>query len=173
VRRLVKEVSTSLGNGVAALVGPTSALGHKRTLRSALSVSALPPKADIPQRRLDVGFVPEADSCTAARSRYSITSSAPASSAAARCRAAGRISGLPIDAQIERVFPVAVPATSLESERTMRLARAAAMPSASRGSSAGARGCACRLQQRSRCRAQAPRALAAARQRRPRIRRSA
>jgi hypothetical protein len=29
-------------------------------------MSALPPKADIPQRRLDVRFVPIADSCTAA-----------------------------------------------------------------------------------------------------------
>jgi hypothetical protein len=29
-------------------------------------MSALPPKADIPQRRLDVRFVPEADSCSAA-----------------------------------------------------------------------------------------------------------
>ena len=31
-------------------------------------MSALPPKADIPQRRLDVRFVPKADPCTAAKS---------------------------------------------------------------------------------------------------------
>ena len=38
-----------------------SHLGHKRTLRLASPMSALPPKADIPQRRLDVRFVPIAD----------------------------------------------------------------------------------------------------------------
>jgi hypothetical protein len=35
-----------------------SALGQKRTLRPEISMSALPPKADIPQHRLDVRFVP-------------------------------------------------------------------------------------------------------------------
>jgi hypothetical protein len=33
---------------------PKSALGQKRTLRSETVMSALPPKADVPQRRLDV-----------------------------------------------------------------------------------------------------------------------
>jgi hypothetical protein len=39
-------------------------------------MSALPPKADIAEPSLDVRFVPEADSCAAAKVRYSITSSA-------------------------------------------------------------------------------------------------
>src|SRR4029077_10465423 len=36
-------------------------------------MSALPPKADIARRQLDVRFVPKADSCTAAKESYSIT----------------------------------------------------------------------------------------------------
>jgi putative tryptophan/tyrosine transport system substrate-binding protein len=41
-------------------------------------MSALPPKADIRPRDQDVCFGPKADSCSAAKSRYSITSSARA-----------------------------------------------------------------------------------------------
>src|SRR6516165_6492494 len=44
-----------------------SALGQKQTLHRSNRMSALPPIADIPQRRLDVRFVPKADSCTAAK----------------------------------------------------------------------------------------------------------
>jgi hypothetical protein len=44
-----------------------SALGQKRTLIRLDLMSALPPKADIPKRRLDVRFVPKADSCAAAK----------------------------------------------------------------------------------------------------------
>jgi hypothetical protein len=40
---------------------PTSAMGQKRTLVTPKGMSALPPKADIPQHRLDVCFVPQAD----------------------------------------------------------------------------------------------------------------
>jgi len=39
----------------------TSAIGHKRTLRAILLMSALPPKADIAERHRDVRFVPKAD----------------------------------------------------------------------------------------------------------------
>jgi hypothetical protein len=42
-----------------------SALGQKQTSRPEISMSALPPKADIVQHDRDVRFVPEADSCTA------------------------------------------------------------------------------------------------------------
>jgi hypothetical protein len=38
-----------------------SALGQKRTLRSVYPMSAIPPKADIGERQLDVRFVPKAD----------------------------------------------------------------------------------------------------------------
>ena len=40
---------------------PMSALGHKRTLERLYTMSALPPKADIVSRELDVRFVPKAD----------------------------------------------------------------------------------------------------------------
>ena len=43
-------------------------------------MSALPPKADIAERDRHVRFVPKADSCTAAKSSYSITASAVVSS---------------------------------------------------------------------------------------------
>jgi hypothetical protein len=56
-----------------------SALGHKRTCRLEIAMSALPPIADIGHRECDVRFVPKADSCTAAKRDYSITSSASAS----------------------------------------------------------------------------------------------
>jgi hypothetical protein len=36
-------------------------MGQKQTSRPEISMSALPPKADIAERRLDVRFVPEAD----------------------------------------------------------------------------------------------------------------
>jgi hypothetical protein len=38
-----------------------SALGQKQTSRAAISMSALPPKADIAGRQLNVRFVPKAD----------------------------------------------------------------------------------------------------------------
>jgi hypothetical protein len=38
-----------------------SALGQKQTFGPFIAMSALPPIADIPQRRLDVRFVPKAD----------------------------------------------------------------------------------------------------------------
>jgi hypothetical protein len=38
-----------------------SALGHKRTFRSAIAMSALPPKADIGSAQVHVRFVPIAD----------------------------------------------------------------------------------------------------------------
>jgi hypothetical protein len=38
-----------------------SALGQKRTLKRLVPMSALPPKADIAGRQLDVRFVPQAD----------------------------------------------------------------------------------------------------------------
>jgi len=44
-----------------------SALGQKRTVPRIRPMSALPPKADIVQHGGNVCFVPEADSCTAAR----------------------------------------------------------------------------------------------------------
>jgi hypothetical protein len=54
-----------------------SALGRKQTWRPEISMSALPPKADIARRQLDVRFVPKADSCIAAKTRvHSINSSA-------------------------------------------------------------------------------------------------
>ena len=40
---------------------PMSALGHKRTFRSAIAMSALPPKADITEHCGHVRFVPKAD----------------------------------------------------------------------------------------------------------------
>jgi hypothetical protein len=42
-------------------------------------MSAIHPKADIGERNWDVRFVPKADICAAANSRYSITSSAATS----------------------------------------------------------------------------------------------
>jgi len=53
-----------------------SALGQKRTSELTQSMSALPPKADITERGRHVRFVPKADICAAANSRYSIASSA-------------------------------------------------------------------------------------------------
>jgi hypothetical protein len=38
-----------------------SALGQKRTWRDQIAMSALPPKADIPRRNLNVCFGPKAD----------------------------------------------------------------------------------------------------------------
>jgi hypothetical protein len=43
-----------------------SPLGQKQTLRPEISMSALPPKADIEWHSPDVRFGPQADSCTAA-----------------------------------------------------------------------------------------------------------
>jgi hypothetical protein len=55
----------------------TSALGQKQTWHPEIATSALPPKADIAGRQLDVRFVPKAVilRCSTER-RYSITSSA-------------------------------------------------------------------------------------------------
>jgi hypothetical protein len=50
-----------------------SATGQKQTWHRRIVMSALPPKADIDGRQLDVRFVPQADSCTAAKESYSIT----------------------------------------------------------------------------------------------------
>jgi hypothetical protein len=50
-----------------------SALGQKQTSRSEITMSALPPKADITGQYLDVRFVPKADidhSIQSARWRY-------------------------------------------------------------------------------------------------------
>jgi hypothetical protein len=44
-----------------------SALGHKRTCRAEIAMSALPLKADIRRRHRDVSFGPQADSCTATK----------------------------------------------------------------------------------------------------------
>jgi hypothetical protein len=48
-----------------------SALDHKQTFRRFELMSALPPKADIGRTLSDVRFVPQADSCTAAKMRLS------------------------------------------------------------------------------------------------------
>jgi hypothetical protein len=64
-----------------------SALGHKRTFGPFIAMSALPPKADIHPRQLDFRFVPQADILRCSRDwRYSITSSAVASSFSIRSR---------------------------------------------------------------------------------------
>jgi hypothetical protein len=42
-------------------------LGQQRTWRDQITMSALPPKADIRRQLVDVRFGPEADSCTAAK----------------------------------------------------------------------------------------------------------
>jgi hypothetical protein len=49
-----------------------SALGQKQTWRTEIPMSALPPKADIAARQLNVRFVPKADSCSAAKNGQSI-----------------------------------------------------------------------------------------------------
>jgi hypothetical protein len=41
--------------------------GYQRTFREVRPMSALPPKADMDHQGNDVGFVPKADSCTAAK----------------------------------------------------------------------------------------------------------
>jgi hypothetical protein len=48
-------------------------MGQKRTLVTPKGMSALPPKADIAERDHHVRFVPKADICTAANSRYAYT----------------------------------------------------------------------------------------------------
>ena len=58
-----------------------SALGQKRTLGHVRAMSALPPKADIGTQSWNVRFVPKADILRCGKKRrYSITSSAVASS---------------------------------------------------------------------------------------------
>jgi hypothetical protein len=42
-----------------------SALGQKQTFKRVRLMSAIPPKADIAERRCHVRFVPKADSCAA------------------------------------------------------------------------------------------------------------
>ena len=49
-----------------------SALGQKRTFRSAIVVSALPPKADIAERRHHVCFVPCVDGSESARRIFTL-----------------------------------------------------------------------------------------------------
>ena len=51
---------TTTGSGLPQRK-PMSALGHKRTFRSAITMSALPPKADIFSALAHVRFVPQAD----------------------------------------------------------------------------------------------------------------
>jgi hypothetical protein len=55
-------------------------LGQKQTLRGAVGMSALPPKADIGTQSRNVRFVPKADSCAAAilppREHWAFTRSA-------------------------------------------------------------------------------------------------
>src|SRR5262249_1002388 len=46
-----------------------SALGHKRTSRSAIAMSALPPKADMCSAAAYVRFGPRTDSCSAAKNK--------------------------------------------------------------------------------------------------------
>jgi len=66
---------------------PMSALGQKQTSAHDRVMSALPPKADIDQSGRDVRFVPKANSSAPRqKSRYSITSSASASSLSGICR---------------------------------------------------------------------------------------
>jgi hypothetical protein len=48
---------------------PMSALGHKRTCRAEIAMSALPLKADIRRRHRDVSFGPNCDICSAAIDR--------------------------------------------------------------------------------------------------------
>jgi hypothetical protein len=49
-----------------AVSSPTSALGQKQTSQGVCTMSALPPKADIPQRNRDVRYVSQADLRSAA-----------------------------------------------------------------------------------------------------------
>jgi hypothetical protein len=67
--RLHLELSLELGEMFH--MRSLSALGQKRTSDYHPLMSALPPKADIAGRRLDVRFVPKADSCGAANLAYS------------------------------------------------------------------------------------------------------
>jgi len=61
---------------------PMSALGQKQTFNDGCAMSALPPKADIGTQSWNVRFVPKADILRCGKEhRYSITSSARASSA--------------------------------------------------------------------------------------------
>jgi hypothetical protein len=57
VTDLLCELSRPRRHGMS----PMSALGQKQTSRSEISMSALPPKADIAGRDEDVRFVPKAD----------------------------------------------------------------------------------------------------------------
>jgi hypothetical protein len=64
-----------------------SGLGQKRTWRDQITMSALPPKADIEERDWYVRFGPKADILRCSRDwRYSITSSAVASSVCGNVR---------------------------------------------------------------------------------------
>src|SRR6516162_9115691 len=60
--------------------GRTIHLGQQQTKRHQAAPSALPPKADIDRRDGNVRFVPIATERNAAKNRYSVTSSARASS---------------------------------------------------------------------------------------------
>src|SRR5215472_5879242 len=64
-----------------------SALGQKQTLKLVRAMSALPSEADMVQLNRDVRFVPKADILRCSRDwRYSITSSAVASSVCGNIR---------------------------------------------------------------------------------------
>ena len=68
-----------------------SALGQKRTSKSVEGMSALPPKADIGTQSWNVRFVPKADILRCGKKRrYSITSSARATSIGGRARPIAR-----------------------------------------------------------------------------------
>jgi hypothetical protein len=56
IRRLSKPILRSSNSGKLM-----SALGQKRTWRDQIAMSALPAKADIPQRQVDVRFGPKAE----------------------------------------------------------------------------------------------------------------
>jgi hypothetical protein len=56
-----------VGSHQAAVAASMSALGQKRTRRDEFAMSALPPKADIVRHGVNVRFVPQADSRTAAK----------------------------------------------------------------------------------------------------------
>jgi hypothetical protein len=92
-------------------------------------MSALPPIADIARRQLDVRFVPKADSCIAAKTHDSMTSSA----AACGDWGTGAIQRLHIDDELEagRLLDRQVGGLSVSEDGLIlgfRLAAAAAIP---------------------------------------------
>jgi hypothetical protein len=57
---------------------PTSALGQKQTSDCLPLMSALPPKADIARRQLDVRFVPQADTADSFETMLCVTANSAA-----------------------------------------------------------------------------------------------